>query len=942
MSTQSGRATRLRALSPATYPSSVPFFVRRHVSRVNARHLGLRLGMLLSALLVVGALSASGDQRGTANGEAPQRPYRLDDKFDSEEFDAVTFSPDGQAVAFTRRRAVSSQALNGFEINEALDDIWVQAAPGLEAKNISKGAADASGAWEPRWSRNGDYLSFLSSRGGNVTVWVWERRSNSVRQVSRTGIEFRGTSAGCLWLADSRLLCLAVPEGERSTPSRHAGKAAEFASAMWEKVRRGELAVSAADSLAFRPPSRRLLLLDLGGGARDVATVPFEPSRETWRLSPDESMVAFVRDEVFDLQSRYRGRMGYPASLDLRRLDAGAVKLAGNIPANVLMQTLEWSPDSRALAFFALGNAKANPALLYGEELLREVQHEPVASLEQPAKFWQIDMRQGTVAEIDTGDIDLGRELLPPSFEWLATGDWLFRARRLSDRAAPHRQARTEWLVLGRDARVRNLLRDSSASLEKLKTFDGGRTFFSLYQQDVWVLDAAAGTTRNLTQTFAPPVLRYEMSGPAGEANLMLKAGAPVDELGKYWARYKIENLTKGVDDYVLDPRTGTISRISAPEPDSSVAAFHGPTRSSVYAIDDNKGTRLWRGTGLKTGTDWVRLAEANTQYKRVATYQERLLEYTTQDGQVMKAKVTLPLDYVEGRKYPMVVDSDIGYSPASSRHLFTLRAGLSPTDHQTAKIFASAGYVYMFTSAPTLDILDDAGRGNLLLLTHGILPAVDAAIAAGFADPDRLVLYGFSSFGFGALGVVTQTSRFKAAVAESLWSDQMTQALTLDATVRYSDNPFDYVSQRAMYSSFTLPFWRNGDHLRRNSPLNYVDRVRTPLLIIQHEFDFLPMSQAEMFFSSLVFQRKPARFLRYFGEEHVLRVPANVRDRYREIFAWYDEHSDIERDQAGRIVFDGARAKSRHGQPALTPRDFTRFGPAAEGAAQQTAQPNN
>jgi hypothetical protein len=101
-------------------------------------------------------------------------------------------------------------------------------------------------------------------------------------------------------------------------------------------------------------------------------------------------------------------------------------------------------------------------------------------------------------------------------------------------------------------------------------------------------------------------------------------------------------------------------------------------------------------------------------------------------------------------------------------------------------------------------------------------------------------------------------------------------------------------------------------------------------------------MTHAEMFFSGLVLQRIPARFLRYFGEEHGIDTPANARDCYRQMFAWFDEHTDIERDAAGRIVFDGTRAKSRNGRPALTPGDFTRFGPAAEGSAQQTAQPNN
>jgi dipeptidyl aminopeptidase/acylaminoacyl peptidase len=331
------------------------------------------LGTVLS-VLVVAAVGASAGERGPSGEEGAKRPYRLDDWFDSEEFRVVTFSPDGQAVAFTRRRAMSSQTINGLEIPEVRDDIWLQTGPGKEVKNLTKGVADASGAWNPQWSADGEYLSFLSSRGGNVTVWVWARRSDSVRQVSQAGIEFRGESAGCRWLAGPKMLCLAVLEGRRAMPTRTAGRAVEYAGEMWQKVKRGELAVSPVDSLTFKPDSRRLMLFDLGGGApREIGNVLLETFGETWWLSPDKSAVAFVRDEPSSYPLRYRYRMGYPASLDLHSLDGRPLKIAGNIPANVLMSTLRWAPDGR-LAFFALGTSKINPALIYGEEFSKDVQ----------------------------------------------------------------------------------------------------------------------------------------------------------------------------------------------------------------------------------------------------------------------------------------------------------------------------------------------------------------------------------------------------------------------------------------------------------------------------------------------------------------------------------------------------------------------------------------
>jgi dipeptidyl aminopeptidase/acylaminoacyl peptidase len=123
-----------------------------------------------------------------------------------------------------------------------------------------------------------------------------------------------------------------------------------------------------------------------------------------------------------------------------------------------------------------------------------------------------------------------------------------------------------------------------------------------------------------------------------------------------------------------------------------------------------------------------------------------------------------------------------------------------------------------------------------------------------------------------------------------------------------------------ARYDVSRLPFWRNGDHYRRNSPLSYVDRVQTPLLILHGDLDAIPITEPEMFFKALVMQGKPAQFVRYWGEGHGNKTPANVRDYWQRIFSWYDEWGDIARDGAGNMLFDGDRVQSRKGAQVLTP----------------------
>ena len=85
-------------------------------------------------------------------------------------------------------------------------------------------------------------------------------------------------------------------------------------------------------------------------------------------------------------------------------------------------------------------------------------------------------------------------------------------------------------------------------------------------------------------------------------------------------------------------------------------------------------------------------------------------------------------------------------------------------------------------------------------------------------------------------------------------------------------------------------PPWKDLGRYLRNSPLTYVDRVETPLMIIQGDMDYVAMQQGEQFFTALYRQNKRAKFVRYWGEGHVLQGPANVCDMWRQIYNWFDE----------------------------------------------------
>ena len=106
-------------------------------------------------------------------------------------------------------------------------------------------------------------------------------------------------------------------------------------------------------------------------------------------------------------------------------------------------------------------------------------------------------------------------------------------------------------------------------------------------------------------------------------------------------------------------------------------------------------------------------------------------------------------------------------------------------------------------------------------------------------------------------------------------------------------------------------PAWRSNAYLI-NSPLTYVERVRTPLLMLHGDFDGATIVQAEEFYSALDRLGKRARLVKYYGDDHVLQSPANIRDSWRQILAWFDEYCDITRDAEGSLLFEGDRVRSR------------------------------
>jgi dipeptidyl aminopeptidase/acylaminoacyl peptidase len=163
-------------------------------------------------------------------------------------------------------------------------------------------------------------------------------------------------------------------------------------------------------------------------------------------------------------------------------------------------------------------------------------------------------------------------------------------------------------------------------------------------------------------------------------------------------------------------------------------------------------------------------------------------------------------------------------------------------------------------------------------------LAAVDALVAEGIADPERLAVTGYSYGGFMTSWTIGHTDRFRAAVVGAPLVDQASFHGTSDIGpwFTYWEMQGDIRTARETY--------------QRLSPIEYVDRVTCPTLVLQGEADErCPIGQGEQLYMGLVAAGKvPTELVRYPGSSHLfLRNgrPSHRVDYNRRVIDWMTSH---------------------------------------------------
>jgi dipeptidyl aminopeptidase/acylaminoacyl peptidase len=247
-------------------------------------------------------------------------------------------------------------------------------------------------------------------------------------------------------------------------------------------------------------------------------------------------------------------------------------------------------------------------------------------------------------------------------------------------------------------------------------------------------------------------------------------------------------------------------------------------------------------------------------------------IKWKNSDGQEIEGVLTYPVGYEPGNKYPLILNPHGGPS------------GVRIESFSTSNQFFAGNGFFVFQpnfrgSVNYGQEFVNANRGNWGIVDYDdCMTGVDYCIEKGWADPDRLICYGWSYGGYMSFWIVTQTDRFKAVSPGAGLPNLYSMYSTTDIP--------DYLAW-----FFGTP-WDNEETFEKLSAIRHVKNVKSPVLILHGEEDErVPITQSVEFYQALRDLGKDVTFVKYPREGHGLREPRHQLDRLRRYLYFFAEH---------------------------------------------------
>ena len=604
----------------------------------------------------------------------------------------------------------------------------------------------------------------------------------------------------------------------------------------------GKTAIYVADPRA--PQGRRRIMAKAG--------IDADEGQLAW--APDSHRLVFLSDAANpDQPELYLADVSPSgASAAPRRL----TELTG------FLGTPRFSPDGHTLAFLYIAGSSRVPGPTHPTARDAGVVEEKIE--EQRLAVLDISVANPAVREISPAD------LYVYEYDWMPDGKG-FAA------IAAHGSGDNNWWV----ARLYAIAADSGSLRELWKpdlqiavprVSPDGRTVAvisglmsdaGLTGGDVFAVPTAGGPARNLTPGRAASATWLGWQ-PDGRLLWTEITGGSAAIARADLAGSAVERLWSGDEALVIDD-----------ESDLSLSLSRDGASSAVVRSSFSQAPEIWVGP---LGA-WRQVTHENDG--RAPQWGRTESVHWTSDGRSVQGWLFHPRDEVAGKKYPLVVWVHGGPSSAATARW--------PTEWTYARAMplSANGYFILYPNPRgSFGQGEDFTRGNVRDFGGGdlrdILAGVDAVEKSQPVDPGRIGLGGWSYGGFMTMWAITQTGRFKAAMAGAGIANWLSY---------YGQNRID----TWMIPFFGASVYDQPDLYEKISAIHFVKQIKTPTLIMVGDSDAeVPSPQSYELWHALKTLGVPTQLVVFPGEGHAIHQPQNRRELMRRMLGWFDRYLQV------------------------------------------------
>jgi len=371
------------------------------------------------------------------------------------------------------------------------------------------------------------------------------------------------------------------------------------------------------------------------------------------------------------------------------------------------------------------------------------------------------------------------------------------------------------------------------------------RTYLYLYSAD-------GGTARQLTGKFD------------------LDVGTP------FWSRdgkaiYFFNTMREANEIFAVDVATGAVKQVTNRGGSTAISEISRDGKMFIGTM--SSATRPAEIYATANFSDIKPLTDHNSWLNDYSLANSEVVKWKSKDGTEIEGVLTKPVGYESG-KVPLLLNPHGGPTGASLNNWSGTPQVLAANGFAVLQpnFRGSTGKGIDFSSANK----NSWGKGDY----EDCMSGVDAMIASGIADPDRLGAFGWSYGGYMTFWILTQTDRFKAVSPGA----GLTNIYSM-----YSQNDIQrylrwFYSDKAPWDAQEL-YWDR-------SPMKYVKNVKTPVMIMHGQVDTrVPIAQAQEFYMALKEMNVPVDFVVYPRENHGFTEPRHNMDRVRRYVRFFAKY---------------------------------------------------